>query len=349
MSLPTASSGTSFSTATTVSAWVEYPFRDVGDPDTKIYHHIMKQALDDYAPLDDDDTMTAATQKPVRSPFDDDANAFYIGDSPATPIDGGLVEFDRMFSNIPADRVEGAGLYASTFPSNDSNAATFAINTNLNNTDSGKSTEPDRPELSFLVTTAEAANIEIGDFFIAGYGGSTNACFTVRWLGDPGSEILMPKMIVYYKEVEGGSVRIKAYLETYEAVDYSRTVAAGIYGYKWTTGPSNLYAIFQKAIGRANSFTENSESFITYRFVKTDNINDEKFEAKFNPLQYINSAPDSDDGFTVVDALTASTVPTALEYNGMVFAQAKINAEPEVAARWRGNIWQIIGRKVVAK
>jgi hypothetical protein len=33
----------------------------------------------------------------------------------------------------------------------------------------------------------------------------------------------------------------------------------------------------------------------------------------------------------------------------MVFAQAKINAEPEVAARWRGNIWQIIGRKVVAK
>lgn len=351
MALPSTTNGTALTTPTCVSAWVEYPFRNNGDPATKAYHHLMQVKLTSYAPLADDDEMTAADEKPDRSPFPDDANAFFTGDSMPEPIDGGMVQFVRSFSQIPATRTEGAGLYAHEFPSNADTPATFDIS---GVSKSGGSSSPDRPELSFTANAADSNNIEIGDIFVVGYNGSSNASMYVRWQGDDGtSTFIQPKMIVFSKvDAGGGSFTIEGYLSSFDAIDYTREANSGVDGYRWTVAPANLTVIFQKSIARDNTLNENSESFLTYRYVKTDDINSERFEAKFATWQYISPSGivgEADDGFRLTDTLSSGTSPSIGEYNGLVFNQSTINAEPEVAFRWRGNIWEIVGRKVVAK
>lgn len=344
MSLPTTAS--ILQTPTCVGATVEYPFRNNGDSSTKIYNHIMQVKLTDYAPLSDNDTMTAATKKPVRSPFPDDANAFYIGDSQPEPMDGGMVQFVRSFSNIPASRVEGAGLYAFTFPSNNNAASTFIMSASK----SGRSFAPNRCEFSFYATNAQAANFGIGDIFMVGYNLYEYEPLRIYWQGDTSYRDIQPKMVVYYKEVESSGYRIKGYLSSFSSIDFSQSLpsSSGAYGYHWTTGSGNYGIAVQKTIGRVDEITENAESFLTYRYVKTDNINNETFASKFDILQYV-VADDIEHGFVSTDTLAAGTSPSIYEYNGLVSSGGLMQAEPEVAVRWRGNIWEIAGRQIVAK
>ena len=61
----------------------------------------MKVLTEAYTPLADDDTMTTATQKPLRSPFADDSEAFYVGDQNvahgSTGAGNDQVRFDMIF------------------------------------------------------------------------------------------------------------------------------------------------------------------------------------------------------------------------------------------------------------
>jgi hypothetical protein len=106
MSLP--SIPTNFANVRAVAqTYIEYPFIEMGDSATKVYHMICQQAQSSYSAsqLDLDDTMSSATSAGVISlPFTADASAYFVGDFNHSPIDGGMVEFERVFANIPADR-----------------------------------------------------------------------------------------------------------------------------------------------------------------------------------------------------------------------------------------------------
>ena len=102
----------------TTDSYVEYPFIEQGDNATKIYHLVCKVNRADYAPLALDTTMASASNADVIAlPFTADAAAYYVGDTTPQSIDGAIVQFERIFSNIPVTRnnVFG-GTYAFTYP-----------------------------------------------------------------------------------------------------------------------------------------------------------------------------------------------------------------------------------------
>jgi hypothetical protein len=108
--------------------YIEYPFIELGDNATKVYHMVCQQNRDDYnaAQIALDATMVSAASAGVISlPFTADANAYFVGDFGHSPIDGGLVEFERVFSNIPATRSgEFTGTQSFTYPGYNTNGDT---------------------------------------------------------------------------------------------------------------------------------------------------------------------------------------------------------------------------------
>jgi len=329
MSLPSTVTGTAFTTPTCVGATIEYPFRNNGDSATKIYSHIMQVKLTSYAPLADDDTMTTATQKPARSPFPDDSLAFYIGDSVPEPIDGGMVQFVRSFSNIPESRVEGAGLYGFTFPAN--NAGIDATFNCLSGTGDFL-TSNNRVEIRFSLTSSNAANLGVGDRCQ-----STTAAQRLIFYGQTAFRDVYPFFVIYEKTSSGSNFSYKGYMENYQSV-------------KSVNAYSNLSTFtmsLPKVLARASTETTNSESVFTYRYVKTANIEDEDLARRFNVLSRSGSNPNYT--YTEQDEVTTSTFPHRDEYGGLAFVGGYLQAEPEVVNRWRGNIWKVTGRQVAAK
>ena len=117
-----ATGGTSFDTATCVSGKCEYPLQQYGNY-AKLYSHQMIQTQNKYNPpalnstLETYDATNAINgSKPMRSPFDDDSGAFFVGDSSPNNIGNGLVGFTRMYSTIPSEHTEPYGLYTRTLP-----------------------------------------------------------------------------------------------------------------------------------------------------------------------------------------------------------------------------------------
>ena len=85
-------------------SFISRPFLEDGDTDTKVYNMACSQLEDDYDPeqLDLDDTMTSAASAGVIAlPFAADSNAYFVGDTGHTAADGGMIEFQRTFANIP--------------------------------------------------------------------------------------------------------------------------------------------------------------------------------------------------------------------------------------------------------
>ena len=127
MSLPT--TDTIFAQVRAVAqTYIEYPFIERGDSATKIYHMICSVNRADYdaTQVSLDTTMSNAANAGVISlPFAADANAYFVGDFGHTPLDGGLIEFERVFSNIPAERAaEFTGSQAFTYPGFDTGGNT---------------------------------------------------------------------------------------------------------------------------------------------------------------------------------------------------------------------------------
>lgn len=107
MSLPTPD--TIFATARAADSWIEYPFLDRGDMSAKIYHMRCRQNMADYDPtaINIGDSMTSAGNAGVISlPFDSQFSSYFCGDFNHTYSDGLLVEFDRIFANVPATRTD---------------------------------------------------------------------------------------------------------------------------------------------------------------------------------------------------------------------------------------------------
>lgn len=118
-----ATGGTSFDTATCIGGYKNDPFA-VFNASGVIYYHDMLQTRSEYQTPSLNKTMVtydASTApdgvKPTRSPFADDANAYFVGDDNFQDAGQGLVRFRRAFSRVPSNYKEPYGLYNRILPS----------------------------------------------------------------------------------------------------------------------------------------------------------------------------------------------------------------------------------------
>ena len=124
--------GTSFDTATCIGGKCYYPLIESGN-NAKVYTHNMVCTQDQYEKGSLNTTLepfhaTNAPQgsKPTRSPFDDDANAYFVGDFNLNNVGNGMVAFQRVYATIPDPHVEPYGLYSRALPSYSVDAVTIA-------------------------------------------------------------------------------------------------------------------------------------------------------------------------------------------------------------------------------
>ena len=96
----------------------EYPFIESGDNSTKVYHLICVVNQSAYAPIALDTPMAgAAAAGVIALPFPADTAAYFVGDFNHSPLDGGMLEFERVFANIPTTRNEiVTGTTSYTYP-----------------------------------------------------------------------------------------------------------------------------------------------------------------------------------------------------------------------------------------
>ena len=118
-----ATGGTNFDIATCIGGKCEYPLMESGN-NAKVYYHNMICTQNKYerlafnTTLETFDATTAPDgSKPARSPFDDDANAYYVGDFSLNPLGNGLVGFQRVYATVPEEHIEPYGLFSRILPS----------------------------------------------------------------------------------------------------------------------------------------------------------------------------------------------------------------------------------------
>ena len=310
------SAGTAFTTPTCVRAWYEYPFRDQGDSVTKLYHNIMQVQETSYAPLADDDVLTDAGQKPERSPFADDAAAYYVGDSSLNHIGDGLVEFDRMFANIPADRIETNGFYSFEYP------IRAALIENVTTTSESSSYNTGTLELTITATLSapDAAKFNDGDNititnasgwnYTAGTTTYTRTSFTGKCTKS-GSTLTLVVSLFYF--LSGVPTAFTGFTDN---------------------APASYLVSKVISPGRSSTAQLNSASILSYRYVKTSNPESLSLVPRF---LLTTSAG------LVTTALSTTTIPiTTDEYNeASQLGTYVIAAESEVPIRWYGNIYEI--------
>ena len=132
MSIPYYSS-TDFDTARpNQDSWIEFPFINLGDSSTKVYHLKCTMLRSDYDPalVPLDTTMASAANAKVTSlPFTANASAYFVGDYDHSISDGVLITFDRQFATIPQKTFEPAGSEIFTFPGLPETAGTGTVKT----------------------------------------------------------------------------------------------------------------------------------------------------------------------------------------------------------------------------
>lgn len=323
MSIPF-SAGTAFTTATCVNAWIEYPFANNGDSATKVYHHTMQVERLSYAPLAFNDTMTAADEKPTRSPFPDDANAYWIEDSTPSDIGGTLVEFRRTFANIPADRFEGNGSYSFTFPGNSSlSFKTLATSTGAESATYDSATN--EGVMTFNVATADLPNFTKGVTILVKNNASGSNQFQVKINGTFTNTTLWN---CYIADVSGNTITARVDLDQFNGTDFRSSVTITTFTaefYLWIRTPES----------------KNANSKTKYTYIKTDDISELTGSNKF---EVIDTSPQS-----IVDTLSATTSPSQVGYINLIIIGKFIQAEATSVNRWRGNIWEVANVLVQAQ
>lgn len=130
----------SFDIATCIGGKCEYPLQQYGNQ-AKIYTHFMMQTQNQYDPPELNSTLETYHQtnkpngsKPERSPFDDDASAYFVGDTNMNNAGNGLITFTRQYATIPASHKEPYGLYTRVTPAIDEESAEILASevTNVN-------------------------------------------------------------------------------------------------------------------------------------------------------------------------------------------------------------------------
>lgn len=315
---------TVFDTHKCVSAWIEYPFRDVGDSTTKIYHHKMQGNLSSYSPLSDDNELTDAGNKPEGSPFSDDSSAFYVGDSATRDVGGGVVEYERVFANVPQDRTDSNGIYAFNlfhgtkkywYQVDTSPSPAFTIT-------GGTGTWG----CTFTLNSTHESYFSVGDFFFINYGISSGTHFLTTSLdgSTADNERFLEWEITTKTSAGGGSYDFVASLRY---PDGFTSLAKG------TSVEWDFEIVYQPS--RTSETVVNSPSFINYRYVKTSDPSTIALKQKFIVKNV--------DGQQVNEITATTTSPSQDAYLGIVNSGSIIAAEDEYVNPdpWKGNIYEV--------
>tara|TARA_R110000803_G_scaffold196373_1_gene259674 strand:+ start:237 stop:1262 length:1026 start_codon:yes stop_codon:yes gene_type:complete len=341
MSLP---SGATLTDAKCVGASIEYPFRDKGDAVTKVYIHKMQVKLTSYAPLLDNNNMTTVTQKPSGSPFPDDAAAYYVGDSLPSAIDGGMVEFERVFANIPADRnvangkADPNGLYAFEFPETTSEIGDY---TSTGGESFSHDASTHTSTMSLNLSTSDLTNLELNDQIEIRNNASS---FFIKYDNSPPTGATI-------------TISLNSFSRCIITNKTSTSITCTFTWSSWYDLPvldsgndlngvsATTYQVNKKiSAGRNATLQTNSPSFIESNYIKSDDIYSinntllKKFVVfRFNGEVYPEMI------------LSTTTSPTNLEYGQFIYNSVTIAAEDQVIERWRGNIYQLKLIKVIAQ
>lgn len=329
-----------FDTHKCVGGTISYPFRNLGDGTTKVYTHFMVGNRSTYAPLADNDVMTAAGGKPPRSPFADDSGAYYVGDTEPTDKADGTVMYNRIFANIPADRTDGLGVFPFNYAASSEyfvNAGTpinnyatsssdwFTSTTNISVGSSVTILTVDASgnrmitlDVSFDLTSSEVEKLYVGQAVRITYDGGT--------LANYGTDTL--KICQLIQEISGNTVTVRIY--KFSSSNTSLSFAA-------TTSVELRPAVYSERTGAAVA----PSAVQSFRYVKTNDITTTALNKKFE----VFSPYTGDVGFY----LARESSPTAAEYCDLIQAGTLINAEDEKATRWLGNIWELSTIKVPAR
>ena len=323
----------SFSTATCTGGYKVQPFRDHGDTTTHIYYHEMKVLTDAYAPLEDFNYMVANVgfanqQKPIRSPFADDRDAYYVGDQSVSNGGDGFTTFIRVFANIPETRYDPTGLYAFDFSgvtttSSSTNTTTYPYTMSISST--GYNSPFTSPIYQFGGSAVGAGNV-----FIGSVSGDTSKLA----VGDSFTVTVTPT--ISYKTDTLGPRSISSFGVTIRVINGTIiTMRAGRFAFQdsfealYNTNPTSLG--FSKTVVTSTSTTTDGE-----------------IETRNSPSRELKSYVMTSDPTSVTlsnmtqlpDSLSSSTTPTLAEYNAMVANGEYLNGAPETITRWLGNIYE---------
>jgi hypothetical protein len=316
----------SFSTATCTGGYKIKPFRDHGDTDTNIYYHEMKVLTISYAPLADDDTMTAATQKPARSPFADDYYAYYVGDQSVSNGGDGFTTFLRVFANIPQDRYDPTGLYAFDFSgvTTSSTATTTTTNSySLNITAQGYNGPWTSPSYYFgssagagnvvIGTVSNASGLAVGDTLVLGFDSPIKPAGS-----NPGPSSFSTKSATI-RTIAGNTI----------------TFRFGSVG--WQSNYDEFWAQ-----------TANTAAFSKNVVTSTTTTTQGEIETRNSPSRELKTYIKTSQPTTVTlanmtqlpESLSTTSTPTLAQYNTMVANGDYLNGAPETITRFMGNIYE---------
>jgi len=325
------SAGTSFATPTCVGGVIKYPFANEGDSATKVYVHDMQVARANYAPLAFNNFMEtgggANQQKPVRSPFPDDANAFWVGDSEPTDNGTSIVSFQRTFANVPVTRLEGNGIYAFTYPGTDS-ASLFVFDTSTG----GESATYLNSNGKFAVmkfNVSDASIYQVGQRFDVrnDAAGALNDYQFEALYQFPGSTAQWYPFIVegaFVTAIIGNQIEIRHRFNSGTSEAYIINFRSGV--------TITTFSMIQSLPIRS-SFTQNGNSRKAYNYTKSDDLIGIPITRKFSVV---------DSSGTPTDTLSSTTIPTTDDYLDLKTNGFYIDAESSKISRWMGNIWEIV-------
>lgn len=154
-----------FTGITCIGGRIDYPFKNRGDTTTRIYVLRCMCVVGQYAPAENDDTMTDASAAGVdQLPTGfADADAYWVGDTDLTDLDGPVSQFERRFANIPQDRIEPLGYYAATRPGIDHSAGTTLTAVWYATSTSKSYTNSPSPRITTVVPAERVGNYSVGD------------------------------------------------------------------------------------------------------------------------------------------------------------------------------------------
>lgn len=279
---------------------IEYPFIELGDNTTKVYHLVCEVNEADYAPIALDTTMASASNADViELPFTADAAAYHVGDFNKTKIDGGLTRFDRQFANIPQSTVDPAGSEIFTFPGLPSTAGVGS-----------KITISSASVSSGVVTLnlASAHGMSSGDNFVYYIGGYV----TINGRN-------------YYNFYKFNPVCITGTTgSTIKTYTYLPSGFTSISGYVYPFASRG-----RKQVSRKSSTQFEYDYFLPGVSAGITTSQEIALPQRFDAYYYAEG--------NTVQRLTSITTPTNIEYNEIVDSEGFLVLDSGID-RWRGNI-----------
>lgn len=303
--------------------FIEYPFLERGDSNTKVYHMICQQRESDYNPAQvalDTPMTSAAAAGVLELPFDADSSAYCLGDSNHSPRPGGMLQFERTFSNIPSTTFTPIGSEEYTFPalpliSGGPSYGTSHTITALNMV---------LGQEGIFITTSTAHGLAVGD----------NAHLSFTYKIGTGDEVYSVNTSAGRVISTPSTTQIQVKIGKIFNEQTTLTIVAGkiiVPSFTGSLGPRTVHSVvFEEVRYILPGVTPNIGDIVDMDFALT-----------YETMGF-SSSPDG------VPYLDFNTYPTGNEYLDMVDNKALLVTRSDLT-RWRGNIYKHRTRYIQAR